>query len=272
MKHLIGLFVCLVLIVSVTAAFAAPVGNIAIPSKGMLKKGIVVQDLDEGQFSVVMGPEVDFIFDRKLEGRIGDNEFTFGGAKTGVTIANRALVYVLLGAGEAEQEFSVSGRAVKYDCDTGFVWGVGGSVIAWEYEPFVASMDEHVLRIGVDVRYRRIDLDVEEVAIDGTKYKKSETDPTLADAIYEANEWQIAPVVSYQFNNIVPYFGLKYSNVDGDAKASVSGTEYKQDLEADYVVGIFLGIDITLGDSVSFNVEGRFIDEEALTLSANVRF
>ncbi len=272
MKHLIGLFVCLALIVGVTAAFAAPVGNIAIPSKGMLKRGVVVEDVEDSQFSLVIGPEVDVILDRKLEGRIGDNEFNFFGAKIGATVANRGLVYTLLGLGDAKQEFTVSGSSVEFDTDTEFIWGAGGTVIVWEYEPFDASMDEHMLRIGVDLRYRRINLDIEKLTVGGTTYEESGEASVLSSASYEANEWQIASAVSYQFNNFLPYIGLKYSDIDGDAKALVSGTEYKHDFDPEYQIGIFLGMDLTIGDSASLNVEGRFIDEEALTLGASVRF
>ncbi len=272
MKYLVGLVVCLILVASVAVASAAPVGNIAIPSKGMLKKGMAVGDVEDSQFSLVISPEMDFIFNRKLESRIGKNEFNFYGAKIGATVANKGLVYFLLGGGDVKQEFTISGQAVKYDTNSAFIWGAGGTVVVWEYEPFVASMDEHMLRIGVDARYRRIELDVEELTVDGAAYMKTGTTSVLTSATYEANEWQIAPALSYQFNNFVPYIGVKYSDIDGDAKALVSGTEYKQDLKADGNIGVFGGIDIVMGNFVSINIEGRMIDEEALTLSANARF
>ena len=262
MKRFVGLAICLLFIASTTLVYAAPVGNISTPA--VLKKGLIMQDQQQ-EYGIIVASENDIVFDRNIKDQLGDTELNFYGAKTGVIVNDKALIYALLGAGNMSEKFTILGSSLKYETETGFVWGVGGSLIAYE-----KKIDNNILRIGIDGRYRRIDLDIEEVTIDGTKYKLS--DAGLTGVVYELNEWQVALALSYQVGSFVPYVGVKYSDIDGDAKATESGTEFSADMEANDNVGIFIGTDVVIADSASINIEGRFIDEEALTIGAAIRF
>ena len=83
MKKLIAIIICFGFVLSVTAAYAAPVGNIATPST--LKKGIIYKD-EGGKFAVIAGGEVDLTFDRNLKNQAADTEFNFYGGKIGILI------------------------------------------------------------------------------------------------------------------------------------------------------------------------------------------
>ena len=66
--------------------------------------------------------------------------------------------------------------------------------------------------------------------------------------------------------------GVKYSDSDGEGRAATRGITIIENLDADDNFGVFVGADIILIDSISVNVEGRFVDEEALSVGCAVRF
>ena len=63
-----------------------------------------------------------------------------------------------------------------------------------------------------------------------------------------------------------------FADLDGDIKSTVSGTTYSDDYEEDKNVGIFIGADLMITDSIAISVEGRFADEEAVNVGAVIRF
>jgi len=94
----------------------------------------------------------------------------------------------------------------------------------------------------------------------------------LTSSKFELEEWQIALEVAYQYKQIVPYVGVKYGDATGEAVATINGAKFKNDFENEDNVGIFVGGDIIINDSITANIEGRFIDETALSLAGTVRF
>lgn len=252
MRRLTGIIVCLVFFFCVSTIYAAPVGNIATPA--VLKKGLVIQG-QEGQYAIIATSENDITYDRNLENQDADTQFLFFGGKLGLMFMDRYIIYGVLGSGQASQKFQFTNLKVKWDTDYDFVWAVGGTVMAYETE--LEQMWKGILRIGLDGRYRQAHLDVD--------------DPNQAPN-YEFEEWQVALAVSYQIDQFIPYAGVKYSDATGDATATIAGSEYKIDFENDDNVGIFVGGDYLIDDSVMINIEGRFIDETAISAGATIRF
>lgn len=266
MKRLLVLTVCLGFILSISAAYAAPVGNIATPS--LLKKGLIMKD-ENSQYGVIVGPEVDLTWDRKLKNQQDDTEYYFYGGKIGLLLMDRFIPYTILGAAKAKkQTFLVSTTKVQWLTDYDFVWGVGGTALLYSTEP--GKIGEGVLSVGVDGRYRQSHLSIDGVVVNGTTHKSS--DASLTSSKYELEEWQVALEIAYQYKQIVPYVGVKYSDATGEATATVDSTSYKNDFEGEDNVGIFVGGDIVINDSLTANVEGRFIDETALSLAGTLRF
>jgi hypothetical protein len=266
-KRLIAIFICLSFVFSITAVYAAPVGNIAAPA--MLKSEFLSKNEDNPQIGFVAGGEFDITRDRKIKDDVGKTSYNFYGSKLGIIFADRAMVYGLLGGANSEWKYRDEGSDVKIKTKTDFAWGVGATVIL--YEKDLEIFDNTKLRFGVDGRYRQSKLDVDKVIIDGVTHKVPSGDVSSLELEYQ--DWQVAGAVSFQGKLITPYVGVKYSDMKAKGKATVAGVTYESDsTRARKKFGVFVGGDIVMLDFVSLNVEGRFIDEEALTLGCMVRF
>jgi hypothetical protein len=264
MKRLFAIIICLGFLISVSAAYAAPVGNIATPST--LRKGIIYQDKD-AQFAVVAGGEIDLTWDQKLKNQSNKTEYYQYGGKIGVLIMDRFMPYAVLGAAEAKkQAFNIDGRKIRWDTKYDFIWAVGGTAML--YETKLTGMGDGTLRIGVDGRYRQSHLKIDKIVRDDVEIAGS----LVSESKYKLEQWQIALAASYQVDQFSPYVGVKYSAATGDAKATIGTTPYKVDFKNKNHVGLFLGGDLVVNDSFTANIEGRFIDETALSLSGVMRF
>lgn len=265
MKRLGVLFICLAFILSTGIAYAAPVGNIAMPK--VLKKGLIIKG-EENRFGIVLEPEVDYIFDRHLKDQKDDTEYKFLGGKAGVVVGDRAFLYGICGFADAEWKLKVSSNEVKWETDSDLAWGAGGTLIIYAKE--IVVREKGLFTIGVDGRFRRSELDVDTVVLDGKTYPLS--GPYVTSTKFKCDEWQVAVELTYQADRFIPYAGIKYSDVSGETAATISGKKYDKDLGADDNVGIFAGCDILIADSMSVYVEGRFVDETALSAGATIRF
>jgi hypothetical protein len=268
MKKLLAIIICLGFVLCVTAAYAAPVGNIATPAT--LQKGIIYQDKD-AQFAVVAGGEIDLTWDQKLKHQDKKTEYYFYGGKVGLLIMERFMPYAILGGAEAKKQvFRVGDNKIEWDTKYDFVWGVGGTAML--YETKLEGMGNGTLRIGVDGRYRQSHLKVDKIKKDNEAAIKT-SDASITDTRYHLDEWQVALAVSYQMDQFIPYIGGKYSDSSGDAKTTiVNDKEYKVDFRNKTKVGMFVGGDFLVNDSFTANIEGRFFDETALSLGATLRF
>jgi len=93
-------------------------------------------------------------------------------------------------------------------------------------------------------------------------------------------EWHVAPYLAKKIGPFVPYVGGKYSylriqdQVRGQALAGggVTALLNPRRYTAEDNFGAFCGLDFNLGDKLSFNVEGRFIDETAMSMGAAYKF
>lgn len=81
-------------------------------------------------------------------------------------------------------------------------------------------------------------------------------------------EWQIAPYIAKKLGNFIPYVGVKYS----DQRINYKVEDLKLKIKAADNFGLFLGTDYKIGKNFSLNIEGRFIDETAMSLGATYRF
>lgn len=266
MKKVIVFFAIGVLLASVSIAYAAPVGNIAKPA--MLKSAVLSKDVGS-DIGVIGEGEFDFVSDMKLKDSDSEDKYRFLGSKIDLVFTDKIIVYGLLGGAYYETKYDDEGSEIKIETKNDLAWGIGATAIL--YETKLEQFGSPILRFGVDGRYRSSELDVDKVVIDGTEYKIPSGSVTGMSLEYK--DWQIAGEVSSQWGRFIPYVGVKYSDMDAKASITVSGTTYTDDdFELKHKVGAFVGTDILVLDSVSLNVEGRFINEEALTLGCAVRF
>lgn len=84
------------------------------------------------------------------------------------------------------------------------------------------------------------------------------------------DDWQFSYLVSYGLGRITPYLGARWSRLDYihwtlDARKRVMSDLTKN-------TGLILGLDIAMTEKVWFNLEGQFLDSEALAFSMNYKF
>ncbi|MFC1807211.1 hypothetical protein ACFL0T_02455 [Candidatus Omnitrophota bacterium] len=263
MRRILAITISFIFIFTATAAYAAPIGNPSLPT--MLKKGIFFKD-ENSTFGLLVIPEADFTLDRKLDKGKEKHIYSFYGSRAGIVMADRFFVYGLGGAAEAKQKFEVSsGNEIEWKTEMGASWGVGAAILL--YQKDITIRDKATLSIGIDGKYRSSDLDVEEVIRNGAS-----NSATASGLKYDYDEMQVAAGISVQFDQFIPYGGVKYADTNGEAAATINGVRYVQDFEPEYNFGVFAGMDIIINDSFAVNVEGRFKDETAVGVSGIVRF
>jgi len=245
-------FMAIAVIIFPSFVFSAPVGN---PANPVLLKG-------DNNFK--LGAMFDFVSERELDvtGESVELEANFYTAKLAYTFADRLDVYVLLGMiDEAEVDEKVGSDSYKYFFDEDFSWGIGATFLVHEFE--------NGIKLGADAKYRVAEADLTALDINGTKYEISD----ITDVQGDYDEWQIALGIAKQLGKFVPYAGVKYSDVELQAKGTIAGTTYEtNNVNSEEVIGVFVGISFLPKDNFSINLEGRFIDETAFSLGCNYRF
>ena len=239
-KVLIG---CCAILVSgfVATAFAATVGN---PTK---------VNLSEEGAPATTGLLADIVFERELDDDGTELESNIYAAKIGYTVAERVDVFAILGAGDLE----LSDPIGQLETEMSFLWGIGFTAPLFEFDNGV--------KIGLSGQYRRSKQDISKLEVSGTDLTSF-----VEDLLYE--DWQVALGIAKEFSWGEPYFGVKYNDVEVSDVSTVSGTTIDEDANSDDVVGVFVGIDFSLTDNLNFLVEGRFIDEEAVSGILSFKF
>lgn len=237
--------------------YAAPVGNLAEPK--MLGKGIFIPE--DGLVSLRAGYQGDFVFDRRLKD-LDDAEINTNAGTVTLNINKKVDIYGIFGATDGTFEETYNSTKVKYGTDTAFSWGVGAKAILFEYKDTI---------VGLDGKYFNAEPDLDKVIIGGVTLDLPNADITEAKVEYD--EYQIALGVAQKINMFVPYGGVKYSRAKGKLAVTYLGTKYESDdAKNKDEVGLFIGCSILPLKNVSLNLEGRFLDEEALMVSGQIRF
>ena len=223
-------------------SWAGPVGNTVDPA--ILSKGLVWEN---NSVAFILGEESDFVSDRKFEAV--DAELSFHGIRLGATFSERFMFYVLTGMSDIDFE--------SFDTDSGFYWGTGATLVVFEKQ----ITDEDFFRLGFDAKYRGTKFDIN--TIPGFVVNESD---------WSYHEWQIGFAASFQLFDFVPYAGMKYSDVKSDLSYTIRSNEYSFDLDVEDNFGFFAGIGFNIKDCASFNLEMRFMDEQAVTVGGMIRF
>ena len=89
------------------------------------------------------------------------------------------------------------------------------------------------------------------------------------------NEWHFAPFLAKRIGYFTPYVGGRYSYLQVYDKVR-DNTDYPLEQSRRYHsednFGAFCGLDLNLGNHLSMNVEGRFIDETAISFATAYKF
>jgi len=274
---LLGFFLILLLSLPIIG-FTAPVGN---PATTDVPKGPGVFSMKQDKnLSIKTAVDFDFLFDKKIHADAATNtKFTSAQwymVRLSYGMFNeRVEPYIKLGMAHIKSQWTEGATDIKLESDNGFAWGLGTKALIYNLEK------PKVKFIG-DLFYRMADLDVEKGYVAGTQVT-----PTKSKSKFAIREWQFALLAATEIDvsgsgrtealgvsKIVPYAGIKYSDLSGRLRLTQSDATFFNPgkLEAEHNIGIFAGCDILGTDSVLLNVEGRLIDETALSAGMAVLF
>lgn len=245
---------------------AAPVGNPASPQ--LINQGFFIPC--DQWFSIRVGYEGDFVSDARLNQKTGgsgrvDNytQNTNSGTAT-LSVVDRLDVYGVFGSSrmEADWRFSSGGTINRAQIQSKyrFLWAVGARGILYEWGCAV---------LGVGGRYSYTTPKPSWMAINGTPV-------SITDGKVHWREWQVDLDLAYKIELFTPYVGIKYSNalakLSGFPEAIANNGSHSLHMRNRSPVGIVVGCTLSTGKYFMFNVEGRLIDEEAATVSGDLRF
>jgi hypothetical protein len=247
--------------------WAAPIGNTAAPS--IIQEGLIVSS--ESWIDFRLGYEGDFVVD----GRV--NQFDQGSGRvdrfqqqTNACIATANLVkrldlYAIFGSSKSKAKWRFEDEAgaialIQMKTEHNFLSGGGARVILFEWNK--ASL-------GMGGRYSTCEYDPKSLISNGITY------PTKTSRM-DWTEWQVNLDLSYHIDLFTVYIGTKYldavsrlTNFSTPISASGSGSNSFRNRDQ---FGLYLGCTLSNGKYFMMNLEGRLIDEEAITVSADFRF
>lgn len=257
MKVKILLFASVIYFGMVSLTMAAGVGDFITPI-GNMKVAVSVED--------------NIIFDRDLSssgdvtgGEVSDSNQTY--AKLALGLGDNFNVYGKVGIANLEYKINWDvSRSQTLKFDYGLLWGVGSSCLH-EFE--------NNFGVGVDVQFNMW-------YTDGDSISGSNNPVFIDKGSLKNGELQSSLYLTYSYEadagyTIVPYVGGYYAEFKADVDDSIKFRddvyEYTAgDLEEDDNIGILIGTSLLVSENLSFNVEGRFISETALTVAAGWEF
>jgi len=249
-------------------AFSAPVGDPASPN--LIQQGLFLKRDSAIDFRV--GYEGDFVTDGKMQqhqngnGRVDSYKQNTNSGTFTLNLVDRMDLYGVLGGSNAKTHWrfesgeSESIHRFKVEAQDSLLWAVGARAILYEWW--------HVI-LGLGGRYSSAQYQPLEATLD-------DIDLSVAGTHFLWREWQVNVDMSYRIDLFTTYIGMKYSNAlarIGNFSLPISSDGLgSNELTNRIPVGLFLGCSICSGDYLMLNVEGRLIDEEAVTVSAEFRF
>ena len=202
----------------------------------------------QGKEKVGVGIDQEFVFGRDLKYQSGleglGNEIEIKNisrtmAKISYGLLDNLDIYTKLGTADVK----IKGPAFTAKTDNAFVWAIGAK---GTYE---LTKDWF---LGANVEYLRHRHSA------NFNFNGNDWDGKLL-----FQEWQVAPYIAKKIGNFTPYLGGSYSDlrVKGDVK-----------LKADDNFGMFVGSSYKINDRLFLNMEGRFINERAISFGATYKF
>ncbi len=238
---------------------------VTLPSGVKNLKGTVHQGGEDwAKAKLAMAIESNFIDEIELSDYQGKIEASINTIKVIYSVAKRVDIYADFGvASGLEYTATIRGSNVTFKRSDEFTWGAGIAVLLYE--------DPSGLAINTDLKYRAVQTgDYDSVVVDGTSYTRSQL-TAEQDAHFE--QWQMALGLSYKFNSLTPYAGIKFVGGDYSASTTAGGKTYELgSTDMDSRAGAFAGVSIVPTDRLAIDLQGRFTDEDAVSASLTFMF
>jgi hypothetical protein len=247
--------------------YAAPVGNTATPQ--LIEEGFFISR--DSWIDIRIGYEGDFVGNGKLKqyqegsGSVDTfQQYTNSGTVT-LNILDRLDLFGIFGSSRICSDWRFtepSGVLARAELETlyHYLWAVGARGILFEWGD---------VSLGLGGRYGTADYKPSLLTINAVPV-------SVSGARCFWQEWQFDVDVSYKIDLFTPYIGVKYSRAKtsvGSFSVPISNSGSGSDHFINKTpVGLFLGCSLSTGKYFMLNVEGRLIDEDAVTISGDIRF
>ena len=228
------------------------------------RSAVVDRWLDNVSLSFSAGYER--VEDREFDGLGAEKEGKVFSGKAAVSFYNKFDIYGIIGqTDDFEYRARIDGANVIFNLKDEVIWGGGVSGVLYDWQ-------DGGVKLFFDAKYRQMeDASYSFLYVDNVRFGQNElTDPTRR-AKYR--EWQGALGISAQIGRFIPYLGASYSDTEIKARATAGGTDYDiGTLDNDVKIGPFCGLAINPFDGLSLKGQARFLDGQAFSGSAMLRF
>ena len=239
------------------------VGNPALPE--ILQEGLFFSN--ENAVAIKTAYQRDWVFNMNMKavshvsGSIDDfKNFSDQGVLL-VNIFNHISLYGSLGAMRLyTSHIPMTTIQNIYQTDNQLTWGLGcrAFFVSW-----------HNIMFGFDAKYQKANPSIKWMTQNGTPFT-----PKKSSSI-DFNQWQIGLGISYQIALFHPYLAVKYSNAKALFKHLpthfFSNTNHFT-IKNRRKFGLAIGTTLSNNSIFDISVEAQLIDQEALTLTGEVRF
>ncbi|MDE3045031.1 MAG: hypothetical protein KGJ02_00070 [Verrucomicrobiota bacterium] len=251
----------------VAALGAMPVGDPAFPK--IIQQGFFIPK--SSSVSVRSGYEGDFVSDARFQqynqgvGRVDSYQQDTNSGTVTINFLNRLDIYTVLGSSRVVSDWrftDLAGIVHRVELETmyDFLWGLGARAILYEWGNVC---------LGVGGRYEQSDYGPVWMTVDGAAKSANGT-------LLHWSEWQIDLAISYAIDIFTPYLGVTYTNAKatlGTFTMAIAGDDSgNNSFKNRTPVGVCIGCSLSTSKFFMLNVEGRLIDEEAVTISGDFRF
>ncbi len=229
---------------------ASYVGNPALPD--LPEYGIFIkEDAPLGFSSSYIG---EYCFNSKMEWQEGpstkvdESKFFLQMGEFSFNFINRIEPYFALGASSFDIKDN-RGPLGKVDLTTksNFTWKVGSRVSLLYFKK---------VNLGIEASFLQTNSHVDILKVNTVRVKKPKD--------FSYKKWQVSMGVTYPLSWFHPYVGLSYQSF----RSEIQNIE----LEPKNHIGPYVGFTANQNKLGSLSIEGRFVNETAITLDAKLRF
>lgn len=228
--------------------------------------------IDDGFFipqdfclDVKVGYQKDIVYDRILKlnhGRskhISQFDAHWDQGVITLNVEDQWEIYGLIGSMRAcwQQRSTNNDQLLEYQSHHNLAWGIGSRLIFFKWD---------LATFGLNATYQ--------CAYPHTFWNTLSGSNVSGKARMSYQEWQVNAAVSYEIDFFIPYICIKYSGVSASLNQNKGFTLEKKHLKLKNrrQIGMGIGATFSPGKYADLTIESQLFDEEALTLSANVRF
>ncbi len=260
------IFLNLLFSASVCFLHGAPVNNPMNPE--IIEEGFFITPASWLNFRI--GYEGNFISDGRMEkktgteGKVDNFEQDVNSGSFTLNMQSRLDIFTVLGASRIKtdwrfKESSIS-RRIELETNYRFSWVIGARAILFEWGNTA---------LGVGGRYSKTKPSLSWLTKDGVPQEVGRPKVSYKD-------WQADMGLSHRIDIFIPYIGVKYSNTRAKLRnmgliVASDNSMFMHMRNRDHF-GVYAGCSLSNAKYFLFNVEARLIDEEAITVSGEIKF